>query len=244
MRSSQKAPHGGVSSSLGTTRPTVKRDQFRVESDHDLTTPCTSEPSGTSVTYRPVDGPTVATLVVAAATLLLALATFRLGKRAAEETRAQWRPVLLVRARRDPADQKLHVGEDFLAVEIENVGRGPALDVTAARHDASRAFRRISALAPQETAEVSVPTSADEAVVVLRLSYSDLSKAGYGTSIVLGVDDRPELLMQYFETRPPLTFWWSVVVPTRFRRHLWPLVRWNLKRHGYTVPKQEPHDDD
>ena len=183
-----------------------------------------------------MDGPTIATLIVAAATLLLALATFRLGTRASEETRAQWRPVLLVRARRDPADQKLFVEAASVTVEIENVGRGPALDVTARRSDSPQAHQRISALAPQEIGEVSVPISADERVVALSLGYADLSKAGYGTSIVIGVDDRPELLLQTFESRPPLTFWWTVLVPRPLRPRLWPLIRWNLRRRGYLVP--------
>jgi hypothetical protein len=56
-----------------------------------------------------VDGVTLATLVVAAATFLLALATFRLGNRASEETRAQWRPIVLVRARRYTGDEKIRV---------------------------------------------------------------------------------------------------------------------------------------
>jgi hypothetical protein len=74
--------------------------------------------------------------LVALGTLALALATYgviratkALAERGDAEISAQWRPLLLVRER-PPADQPGIVYEDgSLMLWIENVGRGPALDV-------------------------------------------------------------------------------------------------------------------
>jgi hypothetical protein len=134
---------------------------------------------------RRVDGVTIATLVVAGATFFLAWATFRLGNRAAEETRAQWRPVLLVRPRRDPDDVKMRVGDERLSVEIANVGRGPALDVTANTLAGKewRFVRRVSAMAPEEVELFELPlTSGSDTTIGLRLDYADISHAGHGTA--------------------------------------------------------------
>src|SRR5262249_37793397 len=75
------------------------------------------------------DGLTNATLLLGVGTLLVAYATWRLGSRAADETRAQWRPVILVRAREHEMDVKLRLAAGHLLVDVENAGRGPALDL-------------------------------------------------------------------------------------------------------------------
>lgn len=183
-----------------------------------------------------VDGATLATLVVAGATLLLGWATFRLGTRAAEETRAQWRPVLLVRARRHADDQKIHVSKDSIRVEVENVGRGPAFDVTVRKSDDLRFHPVASALAPGEVAAVSVPIDPWEADATgFSLAYVDLSNAGYDTLIVLGLP-RGQLVQQSYESRPPVMVWWQGLVPRRVRPRFWPLTKRMLKRRGYFIP--------
>ena len=187
-----------------------------------------------------VDGVTIATLVVAVGTLLLAWATFRLGSRAAEETRAQWRPVLLVRPREGPDDVKMRVGDERLSVEIANVGRGPALDVTARTLAGKewRFVRRVSAMAPEEVELFELPLTDGNTSVGLRLDYADISHAGHGTVVLIDVSEpaKPRLVTQDFEMHPPITFWWAMIVPRRFRRHLHPLTRWALRRRGYDLP--------
>ena len=190
---------------------------------------------------RRVDAVTIATLVVAGATFLLAWATFRLGSRATEETRAQWRPVLLVRPRRASDDVKMRVGNERLSVEIANVGRGPALDVTA-RTLVGKEWsfvRRVSAMAPEEVELFELPLSSrSDTTIGLRLDYADISHAGHGTVVLIDVSEpaEPRLVTQDFEMHPPITFWWAMIVPRRFRRHLHPLTRWALRRRGYELP--------
>jgi len=190
-----------------------------------------------------MDGVTIATLVVAGTTFLLALATFRLGSRAAEETRAQWRPVLLVRARRFSEDRKIRLDpvDESLTVEIENVGRGPALDVTATGTAGivPAVPNRISAMAPGEVALLDLPLAVPHTdAIVLQLSYGDISHAGYGTGVVIDITtpSEPNLIAQNFVMRGPITFWWERIVPRRFRRHLWPVAKRTLRRRGYTIP--------
>lgn len=188
-----------------------------------------------------MDGVTISTLVVAGGTFVLAWATFRLGTRSAEETRAQWRPVLLVRPRRGPDDVKMRVGAERLSVEIANVGRGPALDVTARTLSGKewQFVRRVSAMAPEEVELFELPLAVgSDTRVGLRLDYADISHAGHGTVVLIDVSDpaEPRLVTQDFEMHPPITFWWAMIVPRRFRRHLRPLTRWALRRRGYDLP--------
>ena len=185
-----------------------------------------------------MDGPTIATLIVAGGTLLLAWATFRLGTRAAEETRAQWRPVLLVRARQGPGDQKIVFGGAYMTVDIENVGRGPALNITVRRTAEWIAHQTISALAPSEVAQITVPAEPGETEVGVSMSYSDLSKAGYGTSVV--IDPRgPSLTFQHFETRAPLGGLRSLV-PRRFRPRVLAIRRWWMRRRAFRSLRSPP----
>ena len=100
-----------------------------------------------------MDRVAIATFIVAAATALLAAATFRLGSRAQDEIRAQWRPVIAINESKEvarllgggfspvPAMQEAYVANDQLIFAVTNVGRGPALDVTAAGARTSRPQR-------------------------------------------------------------------------------------------------------
>jgi hypothetical protein len=77
----------------------------------------------------------IGTLSLAAVTLALVLATRSLARQASAAIRAEWRPVLLVRGR-VPAEVRGHqrgiaYNEGTLSIFVENVGRGPALDVQA-----------------------------------------------------------------------------------------------------------------
>jgi hypothetical protein len=69
----------------------------------------------------------VSTLSLAAVTAGLAWSTRRLAREANAETRANWQPVLVP----DP-DIGIRMNGDTLELPIRNVGRGPALNVTAA----------------------------------------------------------------------------------------------------------------
>jgi hypothetical protein len=149
--------------------------------------------------------------------------------------------VLLVRPRRALDDVKMHVGDKNLSVEIANVGRGPALDVTArtlARKEWS-VVRRVSAIAPEEVELFELPlSSGSDTTIGFRLDYTDISHAGHGTVVLIDVSEpaEPRLVTQDFEMHPPITFWWAMIVPRRFRRHLRPLTRWALRRRGYDLP--------
>jgi hypothetical protein len=77
----------------------------------------------------------LATLGLALVTWRLAASTRRLAAEAGSETRANWRPVIVVVPEPGPAgtSQRLDfdAGEQTLAVVIRNVGRGPALRLSA-----------------------------------------------------------------------------------------------------------------
>ena len=124
------------------------------------------------------DGLTDATLFLALVTLFVAVATWRLGSRASAETRAHWRPVILVRARRDAQDQKLWIGQGRLEVDVENAGRGPALDVfTEGLKGLRRENARVSALAPGESWTCSFWVTEQPDPHAFRVMYSDISGA-------------------------------------------------------------------
>jgi hypothetical protein len=181
-----------------------------------------------------LDAVALATLVVALVTGFLAWATWRLGTRAAEEIRAQWRPVLLVRARQWPGDQKLVVDRERLTVDIENVGRGPALGVTAVGRSATELgpATPVSALAPQEVTEFDFPLPHPHPQhVSLRLNYSDLTQASYETSVVLNLAER-RVIAQDFEMYRPFKLGWYRLVPRPLRRHLAPVAERRFRRRA------------
>ncbi len=95
--------------------------------------------------------------------------------------------------RRGVHRRKTRVGDERLSVEIANVGRGPALDVTAtALAGKEWSFvRRVSAMAPWEVELFELPLfSSSDPTIVLRLDYADISHPGLGTVVLI---DSPSL---------------------------------------------------
>ena len=191
-----------------------------------------------------MDGPTIATLVVAGATFVLAGATFKLGKRAQEEVRAQWRPVLLIdeeqRLRRtvrgysNDADPKLSLEGRLLRVIVANVGRGPALDVTAMSPQAVRPASPNSIISHGRSVMIEMDLTNPPIVAMVTLGYSDISQGSYTTTILVSFeDDRPKVVSQQFNARPPLLVsrWWRLL-PRRIRRRAW---RATARARGYRV---------
>lgn len=190
-----------------------------------------------NLTAAAPDGLTYATIFLGLVTLVVALATVRLGTRAAEETRAQWRPVLLVRARRDDMDVKIRRQMGQLNVDVENVGRGPALDVfPEGLLGLERESPNISALAQGETATLRFRVPDDAETLVFRLTYGDISLGGYSTTVMIGSGgDGLGLVNQSFDIHPNLlNIWWLRAVPRGPQR------RWIFKRaarrRGFRMP--------
>jgi hypothetical protein len=183
------------------------------------------------------DGLTDATVVLALVTLFVAAATWRLGSRASEETRAQWRPVILVRARHDAQDVKLRLAQGHLEVDVENAGRGPALDVfTEGLKGLERLNPRVSALAPGERWTCNFTMAKQPDSFMFRVNYSDISGGGFSTTVLLGVDaGKVELAMQDVTAHPSLNLPWRALIP-RGR-----LRRWSFRRlaehRGYSIPE-------
>jgi len=191
-----------------------------------------------------MDGPTIATLAVAAGTVTLAWATFRLGSRAGEEIRAQWRPVLLINIKEQ---QQVFGGglsirlnpisreENLISMAVTNAGRGPALDVCAIPNR-GRAHRptAIIGCGDEVVLAVDLDGTGELNSVVVELVYSDISGAGYSTTLLISLEEKPPaLISQVFEIHPPLHLSWMKVVPRKMRPWLGKFV---LRRRGWRVP--------
>ena len=146
------------------------------------------------------------TLALAAATVWLAWKTRALAAAAAEDGRAQWRPVILpdiAAPGGQPAishDRRTHV----LSVRVRNAGRGPALFVRTQLEfsggDGGRLPERWSnaALAPGDSQYLTFSAASDldaasrvdpdwAPAAQLLLDYRDLSGREFGTAIILMV---------------------------------------------------------
>lgn len=181
------------------------------------------------------DGVTDATLVLAVVTLFVAYATWRLGTRASEETRAQWRPVILVRARSNEMDVKLRLAVEHLTVDLENTGRGPALDVfTEGLKGLERRDARVSALATGERWTCSFTKAEEPDPFIFRVSYSDISGSSFSTTVMLALNDGEiNLVTQMVEAHPSIGPSWIRLIPhDRLRR-------WTTKKvarwRGYRI---------
>ena len=73
----------------------------------------------------------IGTLALASVTVGLVWVTYPLARQGDAEIRAQWRPVVIVREDSQGMVAAIGGNDDRLDVVAENVGRGPALDVTA-----------------------------------------------------------------------------------------------------------------
>jgi hypothetical protein len=192
-----------------------------------------------------MDGTAIATVVLAGVTVVLVVATFRLGSQAARDTRAQWRPVLLVARVSAVEWMDLTVDDPpaTLLVEllVENVGRGPALDVQAGVGDFDAASPvagdNASALAPGREWPLGllVPEPVPD-VLSGRMWYSDISKVRYSTVFMLGMSDDPALLFQTVETNPSIDIWWWAFVPRSLKTVFRPLAQRTLRRRGIELP--------
>jgi hypothetical protein len=194
----------------------------------------------------------IGTLSLAGVTFLLVWATVRLGKRALEETQAQWRPVIAIHETRSirrsgsgsilaqHTDLGLSPRQDGMDVVIENLGRGPAIGISLFTDPRQKAHAHISLLAPGDIAAAVVPTAGDESdPFALLISYSDISGGGCTTRVIASRDARlgPKIEIQVFEFRPPLGLAWSNIVPRRWRATLtWPINKRILRRRGYYIP--------
>jgi hypothetical protein len=178
-----------------------------------------------------VDWTAIATLILAGVTVLLVYATFKLASQAAQDTRAQWRPVLLARDAMmvlvvlyPEVEMPEGAPTMQLMMTVENVGRGPALDVAGVvtAPTERQPSDNISAIAPGATATVSFDLVVHPGVLIIRLSYTDISRVGHGTAVYLGmVDDGRNLpvLFQAVESHQPIGPWRKRLTP-RSRRPL------------------------
>jgi hypothetical protein len=188
----------------------------------------------------------------AGVTFLLVWATVRLGKRALEETQAQWRPVIAIREKRSfqrsaggrilaqHTDLGLSEQRNGMDVVIENLGRGPAIGISLFTDPRKTAHAHISLLAAGDVAAAVIPTTGGESdPFTLLISYSDISGGSCTTRVVASRDPKrgPKIELQLFEIRPPLGLAWANIVPRRWRATLtWPINRWILRRRGYYIP--------
>lgn len=189
------------------------------------------------------DPTAVATLVLAGVTVVLVLATFRLGARAAEEMRAQWRPILILRSALSIQDAP----NRRLRIEVENVGRGPAIGVRAsARFPEGRvdSASQVSVLPVGERAEFDIELVRAVNAQPGHVAYTDISRAGYGSAFVAdmtavlptGPTAELPLVHQSFHMHGPVTFWWAKVTPPPLRRYVWRLTWRVLRWRGYDAP--------
>jgi len=201
-----------------------------------------------------MDWTSVATLILAGVTFLLVVGTFRLGQRTVEDTRAQWRPVLIVGEimwGNPPLAfrQRAWVEGDRLRIAFRNVGRGPALEVMGLldRGGMKLVADEPLALAPDETAVVGfdLPEERPDSVGG-RVQYSDVSHGTHTTIFILHLDEQPiRLVYQTVSSHPPLRFpWWTAVVPRKWRPRFGFLFDRSLRRQGYEVPwAAKRHDE-
>jgi hypothetical protein len=179
-----------------------------------------------------------ATLGVALVTALLAWSTRTLAREAGNETRANWLPVLTPEAKPDRAGipgELSYLGARRLVLTVRNVGRGPALSLSAyLEHPAGQPNRPAisqSVVAPGERITLTwgsfdAPKPDDTLGIAAwsyvdgKISYTDVSYARHETTFKLGfrIDNKATLLPNTVVVRqlPPPSWLWS----TRFR------VRW------------------
>ncbi|HZO97085.1 MAG TPA: hypothetical protein VFB42_06910 [Gaiellaceae bacterium] len=209
-----------------------------------------------------MDWTAIATLILAAFTALLVLATFWLARQGGDDVRAQWRPVLLLRTNR-PADIAPKRGEpiplsqyvaprpliDFknnddgtyaVTLLVENVGRGPALEVRpwmdqpngaqAVGSGEQAAAGEYTAMAPGELtwftwSRLTIPDLATGS-----FSYTDISTVTHRTSFIIDPSGS-NLVWQNVESFGVFKLaWWHAIVPRPLRKHLRPLTRRYLRR--------------
>jgi hypothetical protein len=131
--------------------------------------------------------------------------------------------------------------ENRLRLVIANVGRDPALEVFAFVADAGAmtSGKQLSSLAPGDFAELEMTLSKEpDDLIVGRLQYTDISRAGHVTSVTLRLSPnaQPAIQHQAVTMQSPLTLGWKRVVPRRYRRHLGPATRRWRGKQAYKLP--------
>jgi hypothetical protein len=167
------------------------------------------------------------TLALALVTAWLAWSTRRLAREAGDETRANWRPVLVVEGFSSATGSApaVSIRDDCLYLGVHNIGRGPALVVTALlgledpQREPVRSRGSSNALEPGgwltlEWRDFKPPQPPPEglpawASLIGRISYGDVSYRRHSTRIALGfqVGDQVEVLdVHVEEPAQPLPF--------------------------------------
>ena len=191
-----------------------------------------------------------ATLALALFTAVLAWSTRRLAREAGNETRANWRPVLAIEASYTMGGSSPAVGlhEGTLSVGVNNIGRGPAIEVTAfLLTDEATALGGVRPLRPTLQSDVLAPDGrliltwpsfdapqppmdAENVFAALdgQISYGDVSYARYTTEFQIGFQaaDRVTVLNQRFRSPAAPTFrqrairvrWTARIAIARLRR--------------------------
>jgi hypothetical protein len=196
-----------------------------------------------------MDWTAIATLILAGVTMLLVLGTFKLASQSAEDVRAQWRPILLVRdSLPTPTPQfpqtalGIVLTDSGLSVYVENAGRGPALGTRATlAYEPPPPGGQGRSISVGEIVGFHFELTENRDHFEGRLDYSDISKAGYITRFLIvarrspGSDDRPDLLFQDVEIVGPLFAWWQNIIRRPLRHYALPLTKRRLRRLGYKL---------
>ncbi len=141
----------------------------------------------------------IATIGVAIFTAILALSTRTLARSSTTDQRSQWRPVIIPSK---PIVDEASAGE--LAIELRNVGRGPALGLQGELRRGSEPYAasipgQQNILAPDDQLglrfRLPEPPAPGGAILRARLSYYDVAEQWHITEVLMSrrqpVDSRP-----------------------------------------------------
>jgi hypothetical protein len=148
----------------------------------------------------------VGTLLLAAATVVLAISTKKVADGTADELRAQWRPVLIPTGTREDRTRPVGNGQPNLILRIRNSGRGPALFVRVQLDPQGVSpddWNRAAMADGGEAVLVFGQTSTLPPAMQLLLDYRDLGGRQYATSAVITVntDQNGNRILRFYDVR-------------------------------------------
>jgi hypothetical protein len=132
---------------------------------------------------------------------------------------------------------KLRLAVGHLEVDVENTGRGPALDVfTEGLVGLEREHARVSALAPGERWTCRFAVLPGQESRAFRVIYSDISGGAFSTTVLVNLREQGaiDLVSQIVEAHPSLDVPWIRLMP-RGRLRQWVFQKFAAHR-GYRLP--------
>lgn len=196
----------------------------------------------------------LSTLGLAFFTAFLAWSTRGLAREARRETRANWRPVIVLETHSTSGGTSpvVFFHDGTLSITIHNVGRGPAIHVRATLNEHHRpGSPGDSVIGPDDWMtivwrEFEPPQPPADALptwqhVIGAVEFYDVSYTQYSTSFVLGfqIPDRIALVNQHLEPEQELSTPWVMRLPVRIRE---PILSRLVDREIRRLDAQEARD--